>query len=104
MKVTGDQMLMFALDPKIRLSIGFAFNGRRASYDPICGSVNPDFELPESAYFLVYKLFPNEVKLDDILETERVTINDSKFIKSDDYGDQYDQKKVDTFNKKLNTQ
>ena len=98
----GDQMLMFALDPSIRLSFGFAFNGRRDVYDPITGTIRDAFELPESVYFLTYSLFPDEVELDDIVEKERVKINDKRFKISDDYGMMYDQDKVNRNIDKLN--
>ncbi|MGL5715365.1 MAG: hypothetical protein ACRCX2_20270 [Paraclostridium sp.] len=104
MNKTGDQMLIVVLDPRVRLSLGFGFNGRRISYDPIGGNINPDFELPESVYFLVYKLFPEDVSLNDILQTDIVkNHNDSKFRVSDSYGELYDLDAIRKFNKKLNT-
>ncbi|MGL5764352.1 MAG: hypothetical protein ACRCX8_01800 [Sarcina sp.] len=91
------------LDPRVRLQIGLAFNGRRTIYDPITGTIVDDFELQESIYFLAYRLFPKEVELDDILEPERIKINDSKFSNTDDYGNLYDQELVDRNTDKLNS-
>lgn len=99
---TGDQLLLFMLDPRVRLQVGIAFNGRRTIYDPITGSIVEDFELQESIYFIAYRLFPKEVELDDILESDTIDIEDSDFKVSDDYGYMYDQEKVEKHIKRLN--
>lgn len=91
-------------DPRVRLQVGFAFNGRRTIYDPIRGDVADNFELQESIYFITYRLFPHDVELDDILdkETKVDKIIDSKARVSNRYGELYDQELVAKYNAKIN--
>ena len=63
----GDNAQFIALSPAVRRSIFFSFNGRTAAYEVIAGTTAPGFELEESIYFIVYRLFTNNLNLPDIL-------------------------------------
>lgn len=76
----GDTAGAFAMIPEIILSLFFALNPKRNTYNPITGRYNTAINLIEGLYLTVYRVLQvdNQVKDEDILtdkELERVQNN-----------------------------